>query len=575
MAEQNSKESWMQARHSQRSKILNVILGTAVVAGFFVILQSLQRVILDTGQLGRELQFLIPYVLAVLVFFLKALDYRIRLVLPILGIYVAGAAVLIRDGVAGHGVWYLILAPLLVFSLAGWGSGFVTLLVSAAIYGGVAVGHLQGWLEIQTLPDPRTPYQLFNYTMTYVMMLILIGISQGLFNRDQNRTLQTVFDLNESLTDTQRQLQVQHQDLKVTNEILQLQSRILTASAQVMRDVVGLDDVTSLLREMAQSYIERLASYGLAYVGLYVDESDTSMGRKSRSTNDMRGLSVILLASAGVQTDTHKHTARMPDIISTALRSGVMSFNDINEKKTEVADSVEIAVPIMSKIQIQGHLVTRVYALYMRLEQGHKFADLDPIIWDTVGGQLAAGIQNTSLLQDAHRETYEVLDVRDMQAQEFWRDSFAQGTVFSTNDLPDKAVSDIVIRSLSSDGLVTEPGSGNKKSSLAVPIKVRDEVLGVVDIQGADTDHVWSEAEIALVEVVVEQLGLALDSARLYEDSQRRSRREQVTIEVTERIRSTLDVDTILKTAVREIGQVMGLDDLTIELRDVSSTATE
>jgi GAF domain-containing protein len=66
---------------------------------------------------------------------------------------------------------------------------------------------------------------------------------------------------------------------------------------------------------------------------------------------------------------------------------------------------------------------------------------------------------------------------------------------------------------------------------------------------------------------LTEQLGVALDSARLYQDTQRRAVQERLVGEVTARMRETLDMETVLKTAAQEIGQKLGLHDIAIQLR--------
>jgi len=101
---------------------------------------------------------------------------------------------------------------------------------------------------------------------------------------------------------------------------------------------------------------------------------------------------------------------------------------------------------------------------------------------------------------------------------------------------------------------------------LAVPVKVRGEVIGVIDFSKPAGDSVWTDEEIALVESMTEQLGVALDSARLYQDTQRRAARERVIGEVTGRIRETLDMETMLRTAAEQMRQALDLDALVVRL---------
>jgi hypothetical protein len=57
-----------------------------------------------------------------------------------------------------------------------------------------------------------------------------------------------------------------------------------------------------------------------------------------------------------------------------------------------------------------------------------------------------------------------------------------------------------------------------------------------------------------------------LESARLHQDTQRRAAREQLIGDVTARIRETLDMETMLKTAAQEVRQALGLPEVTIRL---------
>jgi GAF domain-containing protein len=109
-------------------------------------------------------------------------------------------------------------------------------------------------------------------------------------------------------------------------------------------------------------------------------------------------------------------------------------------------------------------------------------------------------------------------------------------------------------------------GKGDGGAVLALPLKVRDSVVGVLSFRKAEADKAWAVEEMELLETLTAQLGVALESARLYEDTQRRAAQERLVGEVTARMRETLDIDTVLQTAVREIGESLGLHDLTIQL---------
>lgn len=96
---------------------------------------------------------------------------------------------------------------------------------------------------------------------------------------------------------------------------------------------------------------------------------------------------------------------------------------------------------------------------------------------------------------------------------------------------------------------------------LVMPIKVRQEVVGAVSFkrpQPAPTQSSqppWLADEIDILQEMMNNVGQALEGARLYQETQRRAAREQITSEITANMRASLDLETVLQTAVREIGE--------------------
>jgi K+-sensing histidine kinase KdpD len=107
--------------------------------------------------------------------------------------------------------------------------------------------------------------------------------------------------------------------------------------------------------------------------------------------------------------------------------------------------------------------------------------------------------------------------------------------------------------------LVDEPipavESGGKL--VKVPIRLRDQVLGVIEARKPDQAGDWSQDELALINNLVDQLSVALENARLYEDTQSRAERERRLAEITTKVRATTDVGTIMQTAILELAAAL------------------
>jgi GAF domain-containing protein len=118
--------------------------------------------------------------------------------------------------------------------------------------------------------------------------------------------------------------------------------------------------------------------------------------------------------------------------------------------------------------------------------------------------------------------------------------------------------------SVDSNGDSVEP-SPETPSVLAVPIVLRDQPIGVLGFKATEGRR-WSAENIALAETVAEQFALAADNLRLLDETNRRAASERLISEVTARIRETLDTETVLKTAVTEVRQALGLPELVVRL---------
>ncbi len=94
-------------------------------------------------------------------------------------------------------------------------------------------------------------------------------------------------------------------------------------------------------------------------------------------------------------------------------------------------------------------------------------------------------------------------------------------------------------------------------SELAVPIKTKDEVIGVLNIQCVVFDA-FDESDLAVLQALADQAGSAIVNAQLFEAEQRRAEQFRVISEVGSHITSILAVDELLNQVVRLIQQTFG-----------------
>jgi len=105
---------------------------------------------------------------------------------------------------------------------------------------------------------------------------------------------------------------------------------------------------------------------------------------------------------------------------------------------------------------------------------------------------------------------------------------------------------------------------------LAVPIAVRDEVIGALSARRTDGSP-WTAEDLALVESVMDQLGQTLETLRLVEETQRQAQRQQVLSDLSGRFSRSFDVDALLQQAIMDLGRILDLDEVAVFLEPVTA----
>ena len=105
------------------------------------------------------------------------------------------------------------------------------------------------------------------------------------------------------------------------------------------------------------------------------------------------------------------------------------------------------------------------------------------------------------------------------------------------------------------------------RARLLAPIILRENIIGVVGYDSSSVTHEWQEDEKVLLETVASRVSLALENTRLVAEAQQRAEREKLISKVSNKMRETLDIETILKTAVMEMRQSLELSEAEVRLQ--------
>jgi len=208
----------------------------------------------------------------------------------------------------------------------------------------------------------------------------------------------------------------------------------------------------------------------------------------------------------------------------------------------------EIALPLLIRNKVLG-------VLDIQSNMPQAFAQQDIDVLETLANQVAVAIDNARL-QDESQATYMQLEaLTTLHARETWsRKLEERKRVFTYTPL----------------GLSAEKASVDDGNELAIPITLRGQKIGRISI-ARKGDAQWNKTDEDLLMEVASQVGLAVDNIRLLEDATQRAKQEQIVGEMAFRFSQALDIDSLLQTAARELGQLPGVEEATVFIGEVDS----
>jgi len=94
------------------------------------------------------------------------------------------------------------------------------------------------------------------------------------------------------------------------------------------------------------------------------------------------------------------------------------------------------------------------------------------------------------------------------------------------------------------------------QSAVFVPLRAGGQWLGYINALYS-RPRAFTESELHRLTALAGQAAVAINNRQLFEAIQSRARRERLLREITTRVRTSMDADTILRTAVRELGTAL------------------
>ena len=398
-------------------------------------------------------------------------------------------------------------------------------------------------ISLFPLIDPDSPGLSDILGLFIPISLIILVLVRHRDNMERDR-LENNKQLNHELSKLKQEFE---QATEQNTDQLDERNKQLHVVTEVARNAASFQDLDRLLTSSTRLISESLNYY---HVGIFLMDEDgqyavlraaNSEGGQ-RMLSRMHTLTVDLNSLVGYVAKTHT-----PRIAQDTGEDSVHFNNpDLPETRSEMALPLKVGMKLIGILDVQS---TQKYA----------FKDEQISILGTVVDQLAVAIENTRLLSETRR----ALLSAEQTYQRYFRQAWSQfahrvdiegyryhnGKIYPVNENADKYHTEV-----------------NADSKLSIPLVVRGQDIGYLEIQPINGKRSWNSNEIAILEAAAERAALALESARLLQDAQKRASKESIISEISARVSASTDIEEILRNVVLELGSKMGGAEVIVEL---------
>jgi len=473
----------------------------------------------------------------------------------------------IRSSSAGAYFLVIILAGLLLGGRAAFLFALLSMLAAATLLyaelNGLVLVPVEPRADITDLVVFIIPLAVVGLLVRYAIQVLVTALDRARRNEraqaEANRALEEVHaSLEERVAERTRDLE--------------RRSKQLAATVEVGRAATSILDPEEMMWQVAASIQDH---FDLYHVGIFrIDPTGRWAEYKAGG-----GESGRLLAEQGFSLEVGGASmvgwcaANAQPRITQDVR---VESQRIDRSEVPLTQS-EAALPLIARGQVVG-------ALSVQSDRTGWFDQETVAALRTVADHVAVALDNARLLVEA-RQALEVAqraygegsrqawaDLLRVRGQ--WGYSYSRGVVepieqaWQPEMVEAARTGQMVVRG--AQGVTTgksgQVSAGVDGAPLAIPLRVRDQVVGVLGFYKEQKGETWTAEEVGLMESLTGQLGVALESAQLFEETQRRASRERLIGEVTARVRETLDVDMVLQTAIREVGEALGLAEVEVRM---------
>ena len=411
------------------------------------------------------------------------------------------------------------------------------LLISIFTLALIAILHQLGFHHLRAPNVPVTTFMdwaayIIKFSVVSVILTFAIGQFKGAFTG----IVQEIQNAISSLKTEHVQLE---DSVREHAEELETQALQLHSSATITRTIAEMQDISELMDATTKLTSEQ---FGYYHVGLYLldDRKKTAFLQAASSATGKQ------LVGQGFRIEPDRSNIinlvleqKRPHI---TLDTNVNFIRDTNFPLTRSR--------IMLPLTVRGNVIG---VMDIHSDQLQSFNTQDTEVLQPLADLVAISIDNVRLINETRNLIFQLEAATSLQTRETW-------TKLTSRHKPAYQYTPAGVRPLfSKNKLENEDG-------LHIPLTLHGQNIGGIVLKRKGVTATWSERERILVEKVADQVALALENSRLVDEAQKNAMRNQVIANISVRVRETLDVESVIRTATTELRRVFDLKEAEVSI---------
>jgi GAF domain-containing protein len=361
--------------------------------------------------------------------------------------------------------------------------------------------------------------------------------------------------LRESLEELETRVEERTAELATANEKNEHRAQQFESISQIAATISSTLDLNALLPQIATAISTK---FGFYHTGIFLLDSrrefavlsaaNSEGGRQMLARNHR--LRVGETGIVGYVTSTGK--ARV------ALNTGhdTIFFNnpDLPDTHSEIALPLKIGNEIIGALDVQS-------------TEANAFGQEDISILTTLADEVSIAIQNARQAEETRKALAESVASGRQFIQSGWQQFTKTQKIAGIRHTGARATLLYTSGNGKAEDLLSnreQPRLKSRGVSLSLPVKLRGEVIGSLDVQSVD-NRKWDQDELDIVAAIIERAAIAMENARLLTESQKREAKERTIGEISAKISAQSDIDRLLKTAVQELNRTLPGTEIAIQ----------